>query len=453
MLPAEHAEELRRALVALEDVVAVRLEERSAYAIRAADPRQAGQALLARPLGHPARDEGIPGLGVYAGAGPLATLVRQCSLSPAEALTVVAAVAAEIDEKFAVYYGLLGDRAGVGHLTGEVVRTLVARTFVGRLAARHLLGPDGRLRGMRMIELDADDAGALAGRVRPHRDLVALLTGGARPEPEQSSGFPATRLRTAHTMSDLVVPAGVRRQLGTLLDRIRYAGRVLDDWGLGHSHDGVRGTLVLFHGPPGTGKSMAAAVVARTAGLAAYRVDLAGLVSKYIGETEKNLARVFDWAEEEDCVLVFDEADAIFGRRTEVSDARDRYANQEVSYLLQRVERHRGVVILTTNLLGNLDAAFARRIDLQVEFPAPGVAERLALWRSVPPAALPVADGVDFAGLAERYALTGAEIRDAVVHAAFLAAADGQMVTSGYLVNGIHAAFAKNGRTPPGAGG
>ncbi|WP_326642234.1 ATP-binding protein [Streptosporangium sp. NBC_01755] len=448
MLSAEHAEELRRALVALEAVVALRLEERCAYAIRTSDPRQAGQALLGRPLGLPGT-EGIPGTGAYAGDGPLATLVRQCPLSAAEALTVVAAVAPEIDEKFAVYYSLLSDRPGVAHLTGEVVRTLTARTFPGRLAASELLGPHGRLRGMRLIEMDAVDAGPLVGQVRPHRDLVALLTGGTRAEPELSAGFPATRLQTAHTMADLIVSAEARRQLTAALDRIRHAGRVLDDWGFARRHDGVRGTLILFHGPPGTGKSMAAAVLARTAGRPAYRVDLAALVSKYIGETEKNLAGVFDRAEEEDCILVFDEADAVFGRRTEVSDARDRYANQEVSYLLQRVERHRGVVILTTNLLGNLDSAFARRIDLQVEFPAPGVAERLALWRAVLPAALPVADGVDFAGLAERYALTGAEIRDAALDAAYLAAANGQVVTAGYLVSGIRAAFAKSGRTPP----
>ncbi|MFI9550359.1 ATP-binding protein [Nonomuraea endophytica] len=475
MLPAKHADELRRALEALEAVVALRLAERCSYAIRTTDPRQAGQALLSRPLGHPGKDgipgregdghpgahdegisgvdgEGIPGLDAYGDDGPLAVLVRRCSLSPAEALTLAAAVAPEFDEKFAVYYGLLGDRPGVTQLTGEVVRTLTARTFAGRLAARELLGPHGRLRGMRLIELDADDAGTLAGRVRPHPGLVALLTGQARAEPEQSAGFPAARLHTTHTMADLIVPAEARRQLAAVLDRIRHAERVLDEWGFARRHDGVRGTLALFHGPPGTGKSMAAAVIARAAGRTAYRVDLAALVSKYIGETEKNLAGVFDRAEEEDCILVFDEADAIFGRRTEVSDARDRYANQEVSYLLQRVERHRGVVILTTNLLGNLDRAFARRIDLQVEFPAPGIAERLALWRNVLPPALPVADGVDFAALAERYPLTGAEIRDAVLDAAYLAAADGQVVTAGYLVSGIHAAFAKNGRTPPRAG-
>ncbi|MFF0204620.1 ATP-binding protein [Streptomyces sp. NPDC005017] len=446
--------ELQRALTTLEAVIGLRLEERRAFAAHGAagtDPERVMAALMARPLGLEG-SEGLPGITAYAGDGPLSRVVKDCALDPAEALTLVAAVAPEIDEKFSVYYGLLTDRPGVAHLTGEVVRNLCGRTFAGRLAARDLLSTHGRLRGARLLDLAPDDGAALAGRVTPHRSLVAFLTGGSvggGPLPD----LPVDRMDTAHTLDDIVVPGQVRRQLGAVLERVRHKHTVLEEWGFAREHDGVRGTLVLFHGPPGTGKSMTAAVLGRTVGVPAYRVDVSALVSKYIGETEKNLARLFDWAEEEECFLVFDEADAVFGRRTEVSDARDRYANQEVSYLLQRVERHPGVVILTTNLLGNLDDAFTRRIDLRVEFPVPGVAERLAIWRGVLPAAVPVAPDVDLTGLAERYPLTGAEIRDAAVAAAYAAAANGRTVTAEHLTSGVLTAFAKSGRTPPSVSG
>ena len=172
-------------------------------------------------------------------------------------------------------------------------------------------------------------------------------------------------------------------------------------------------------------------------------------MSKYIGETEKALARVFDRAAREGCMLVFDEADAVFGRRTEVSDSHDRYANQEVSYLLSRIEAHPGVVVLTTNLLANIDEAFQRRIHVMVEFPEPGPGERARLWRSVLPRELPVARTVDLDALAQRYALSGAQIRDASLDAAYLAAADGRVVTQEYLVSGIHRQFEKAGTDGP----
>jgi SpoVK/Ycf46/Vps4 family AAA+-type ATPase len=169
-------------------------------------------------------------------------------------------------------------------------------------------------------------------------------------------------------------------------------------------------------------------------------------VSKYIGETEKNLSRVFQRAEAQDWVLFFDEADALFGRRAEVHDARDRYANQEVSYLLQRLETFSGISILATNIHQHLDEAFRRRLHAEVAFQEPGVAERLTLWRSVLPPALPVDPGLGLEQLAEQYPLTGAEIRNAVFHAAFLAAADGGVVGQDHLLAGIRVEYEKNGR-------
>jgi len=437
VLSGAHAAELRRALEALERVVAARLEERRSYAVHDPDPRRAAEALLQRPLGYDG-GEGLPAPDAFAGTGPLARIVDACGLSVAEALVVTAAVAPEVDAKFAVYYRLLADRPADG-LTREAVTALVARTFGGRLAAAALLPG---LVAARLLDVDGE-------RVTPAPDLVAAVTGA--PPPGEAAGFPAKRLSTVHTLDDVVVPADVRRALLGIVDRVTHGPRVLDEWGFAERHDDVRGTLVLFHGPPGTGKSMTAAVLARTAGLVAYQVDLSALVSKWIGETEKNLARVFDRAAAEGWLLVFDEADAVFGKRTEVSDARDRYANQEVSYLLQRIEAHPGVVVLTTNLLANIDDAFARRVDLRVEFPVPTRADRERLWSTVWPTALPVDASLDLAAFADRYAMTGAEIRDAALDAAYAAAADGGVVTAEHVEEGVRGVYARGSRSLPGA--
>lgn len=447
MLNASHAAELHRAFTALETVIGLRLEERRSTAVHAADAHTRARALASRPLGLDGTD-GVPHLGVYAGGGPLAQVMHRCELGPAEALTVTAALAPEVDEKFAALYALLSDRPATHGLTGEVVRTLVARTFAGRLVTADLLAPDRILRAGRLVHLDRSPDAAMAGRVTPDPELVAFVLGRSHDLPAASSDFPASPLTTVHRFADLVVTSTLRATLQQVLDRVRHAPRVLEEWGFARHHDGVRGTLALFHGPSGTGKSMAAAVLAREAGLPAFRIDLSALVSKYIGETEKNLARVFDRAEAGGWLLFFDEADAVFGKRTDVSDARDRYANQEVSYLLQRIEDHPGMVILATNLKGNLDDAFQRRIDLEVEFTAPGPTERTTLWHTVLPDDLPTGD-LDLETVADRYPLTGAEIRDAALDAAYLAAADGQVVTHHLLEVAIRGQFAKQHRPVP----
>ena len=437
-LTARHADELRRVLEGLRTVIEVRLEERRV-------PESAAPSR--RPLALDGA-AGIPPLSTYAGEGPLADLVRSCDLTAAEALILVAAVAPETDEAFGISLARLSDRPGTTGVTGEVARTLVARTFEGRLAAADLLGPDRALRALGLVRLEPSADGALAGRLVPDRDMVAWVLGRRRVSPEEAGEFDVTPLRTVHGFDDIVVTDHVRERLRAVLARILHQRQVVEGWGFGRHHDNVGGVVVLFHGPPGTGKTMSAAVLAKEAGLPAYSVDLSSLVSKFIGETEKNLARLFERAERERCVLVFDEADALFGRRTEVQDAHDRYANQEVGYLLQRIERHHGVVILATNLLANIDEAFQRRIDVEVEFSEPTVTERLGLWTRVLPPPLPVAP-IDFRGLAERYELTGAQIRNAAVEAAYLAAADGGVVTERHLVSGVRAQYARAGRMLP----
>lgn len=426
-------EELRAAVESLEAVIAVRLEE-----------RRGGPTARRLGLDGP---EGIPPVTRYRGTGPLAEVIATGGLTAAEALVLVAAVAPQVDEKFDALYGRLTDRPDVRGLTGEVARTLVARTFPGRLAATALLSSSAPLVASGLVSLDPP--GDLSGRLTPDPTLVRWLLGLPPGTPSVSADFPARLLSTVHTLDDVVLPGAARRRIGELTDRIEHQELVVQTWGYGRHHDNTGGLIALFHGPPGTGKTMTAAALSRSVGLPAYMVDLSALVSKYIGETEKSLAKVFDRAVRERCILVFDEADAVFGKRTEVSDSHDRYANQEVSYLLSRVEQHPGVVILTTNLLANIDEAFQRRIHVMVEFPEPGPSERTRLWRSVLPDELPLDDAVDLDGLAQRFPLSGAQIRDAGLEAAYLAAADGRVVTQEYLLAGVQRQFEKAGRTAP----
>ena len=426
--------ELRRALEMLDAVIQVRIEERRGH------PSQ-------RPLGIDSADEGIPGLERYDGVGPLAAAIGMAGLTAPEALILVAAVAPLIDERFDAAFASLTDRQDVHGLTGEVARTLVARSFGARLDAAALLGPRGALRASGLLTLDPPDS--LAGRLIPEPAFAAWVLGLPAEPARPSSDFPARQLATVHTMADVVLAPRTRARLQELQDRIRLRNRVVNEWGFGLHHDNTSGLVALFHGPPGTGKTMTAGALAAAAGLPAYVIDLSALVSKYIGETEKALANVFDRAAREQCVLVFDEADAIFGKRTEVSDSHDRYANQEVSYLLTRVESHPGVVILTSNLAGNIDEAFRRRIHVTVEFSPPGATEREAIWAAALPPALPIDGSLDLHGLAERFAITGAQIRDAIVDAAYGAAAGNGAVTHELLVSAVRRQYDKAGRTVP----
>jgi hypothetical protein len=365
MLDPVHAEELSRAFNALAAVVAIRIEERRAGPLERTKPDVV--------------DDGVPPLDAFRGSGPLGAIVEGCSLSAAEALILLASLAPEIDESVRRWYVELGGRPDSSGLTGELARRIVSRTFAGRLAAVDLLDQEAPLRRLGLLRLEPSPDGLLAGRLVPDPDLVAWVLGRRPPRPEETADQSVLPLRTVYTLDDIVVPAHVRERLEAVVARIRNRSQVVDGWGFGRSHDNAAGVVVLFHGPPGTGKSMSAAVIARTVGLPAFAVDLSSLVSKYIGETQKALARVFERAERDGSILVFDEADALFGARTGIQDAHDRYANQDVGYLLQRIERHRGVVILATNLLANIDDAFQRRIDISVEFPEPSVAERLRL--------------------------------------------------------------------------
>ena len=237
----------------------------------------------------------------------------------------------------------------------------------------------------------------------------------------------ARRIEVSAGWDDLIVPEPQQQMLRAIAAQLRHRATVHTDWGFAGQSERGLALAVLFAGSSGTGKTMAAEALARTMRLDLYRVDLSAVVSKYIGETEKNLRRVFDAAEESGAVLLFDEADALFGKRTEVRDSHDRHANVEVSYLLQRVEAYRGLAILTTNMKEALDTAFLRRLRFVVTFPFPDPVARARIWARMFPQATPTS-GLDMARLAQ-LAISGGQIRSIALNAAFLAADAGRAVT------------------------
>lgn len=312
----------------------------------------------------------------------------------------------------------------------------------GVLASRHTVEPS--------IAAEAASDARAAGDVHgaaPSADGVSRSL-QARARLALSSGVKL--IRPIATWQQLVLPSDRMQQLHEALGRLRQQSRVLDEWGFLENRPGARGVRMLFAGPPGTGKTLAAEVLAHEIAAHLLIVDISRVVSKWIGETEKNLAEVFDAAERAQAVLLFDEADALFGKRTEVSDAHDRYANLETAYLLARLERFEGLAILSTNLRQNIDAAFIRRLEFVVEFDEPGPDERLELWRCHLPGRAPVGEDVDLARLAALYPVVGGLIRNAAVAAAFRAAAEGTDISLDHFVSAVRREYQKSGRPFPG---
>ena len=288
-------------------------------------------------------------------------------------------------------------------------------------------------------------AASLAARHRGSPLEVADIHAGARLQNAAGLQRLARRIEPVAGWSDLVVTAQVSAALHEVTARVRHRTLVLDRWQLRRGGGRGDGLTALFSGPSGTGKTLAAEVIARELGVDLHTVDLATVVDKYIGETEKNLDRIFDEAEQVNTVLFFDEADALFGKRSEVRDARDRYANVEVAYLLQRMERFDGLAILATNLRLNIDDAFARRLDVAVDFAKPKAAERLRLWVHLVGRHLPLDDSVDLPFLAESFDIAGGSIRNVVVTAAYLAAEAGRDATMTDFVRGVAREYNKLG--------
>lgn len=310
------------------------------------------------------------------------------------------------------------------------------------LAARYTLEPEVAARV-------ADDVRAAAGLAEraPGLDDVAEAVRG-RVGVTLSAGVELRRPRAG--WDALVLSEDRLAQLEEAVARLEQQVRVLDSWGFLPGRAGARGVRLLLSGPSGTGKTLSAEVIATALGVDLLVVDISRVVSKWIGETEKNLARVFEAAEGAQAVLLFDEADALFGKRTEVSDAHDRYANLETAYLLSRLERFEGMAILSTNLRQNIDQAFLRRLEFIVDYEEPGVVERGSIWRCHVPEAAPLAEDVDLRELAELYPVVGGLIRNAAVAAGFLAAGERGPIHQHHFLRALRREYDKAGRAFPG---
>jgi AAA+ superfamily predicted ATPase len=254
----------------------------------------------------------------------------------------------------------------------------------------------------------------------------------------------AQRLEPKATWRDIVLPEDQINLIRQIADQVRQRGVVYEEWGFRQKLNRGLGIMALFTGESGTGKTMAAEVIANELSLNLYRIDLSGVVSKYIGETEKNLRRLFDAAEDGGAILFFDEADALFGKRSQVKDSHDRYANIEINYLLQRMEAYQGLAILSTNRRSNLDDAFVRRLRFIVNFPFPEEVDRQRIWRRIFPEQLPT-ESLDYQRLAD-FKLTGGSINNIALNAAFLAARDGSPVMMSHILWATRAEFLKMDR-------
>jgi ATP-dependent 26S proteasome regulatory subunit len=272
------------------------------------------------------------------------------------------------------------------------------------------------------------------------------LIRGCYGQSNQRLGSLARKLRLQRSWADLTLPRNAIDQLQEICAHVRHRRRVCEDWGFDGRIASSTGMCALFYGASGAGKTMAVEIVARELELEVYKIDLSTVVSKYIGETEKNLSRIFEEAESSNAILFFDEADALFGKRSEVKDAHDRYANIEVNYLLQRIEEFEGLVILASNLRKHIDEGFFRRMKFAVEFPMPDEAHRYRIWHQHFPAAAPIGADVDIGFLASRFPLAGGNIRNIVLNAAFLAASNGGEIRMEHLIRATRREYDKTGR-------
>jgi SpoVK/Ycf46/Vps4 family AAA+-type ATPase len=272
------------------------------------------------------------------------------------------------------------------------------------------------------------------------------LYNGCRAQSNQKLSALAKRIKPKYSWDDLILPKEKKEQLKEVKNYIKNKGVVYHDWGFDDKLSLGKGLNILFSGASGTGKTMAAEVIASELKLDLYKIDLSMVVSKYIGETEKNLNRIFKEAEQSNAILFFDEADALFGKRSEVRDSHDRYANIEISYLLQKMEENEGIVIMATNLSQNIDDAFMRRMHFTVEFPFPEEEYRYKIWRSLFPKEAPIAKDIEFEFLGKKFKLAGGNIKNIIVNAAFLAAEDSSVITMEHVIKAAKREFQKIGK-------
>ena len=353
------------------------------------------------------------------------------------------------DRGFTEFGGAKGNNHGGFLPTGETALFLLAGNDLDtRLDFSYLFENQHFFFQHQILKLEkvADFEPTLSGVLSVAKEFVGYLTTGISSKPQFSREFPAKLIETEMTWDDLVLPQQTLDRVIEIKDWIEYGAALLGDWGM--SKKIKPGYKSLFHGPSGTGKTLTACLLGKYCGLDVYRIDLSMVVSKYIGETEKNLSGIFDQAENKNWILFFDEADALFGKRTNVSDAHDKYANQEVSYLLQRLEEFNGVVILASNMKSNMDDAFTRRFQSIISFPIPPVSERLKLWSKAFSDKVTLEQTIDLQAVASKYELTGGTIMNVVRYASIKSLKRGDsMITKNDLEEGIKREYGKEGRS------
>lgn len=300
--------------------------------------------------------------------------------------------------------------------------------------------------GMEEIKQSLEEARRIAYVRREEGISTTILHEACRRQLEYSLKEWAVLVEKHYGWEDLILPPEQKEVLKEAVDQIRYRQQVYEEWGFSRLRSYGTGLTLLLTGPPGTGKTMAAQVLAGALELELYKIQLPAVVSKYIGETEQNLKHIFQEGKKSQAILFFDEADVLFSKRTEVKDSHDKYSNMEAAYMLQNMEEYTGVVILATNFPQNIDEAFKRRITLSIEFSLPDVQHRLMLWKQSAPEQLPLEADVDFEDLAERFELSGSNIKNIMVNAAFLGASDQESVGRRHIMRALRREFEKSGK-------
>ncbi|NBQ67872.1 MAG: ATP-binding protein [Nitrosomonadaceae bacterium] len=393
-----------------------------------------------------------------------AQLVRECAMGFDERLVIILALLPHIqphvldtfllsNQETARGFTEFGGWKGKGHsgflpTCETAVFILAGDDLAKRFDVMRLFQPDHYLSKQQIIRVEHIASGEpfLSAMLMMSVEYLNRLTLGHHDKPDYGIHFPAKLISTSLTWDDLVLDPEVMDEIDNINTWLRHSHTILQQWNLGRNIK--PGYRALFYGPPGTGKTLTATLIGSSIGVDVYRIDLSMVVSKYIGETEKNLANVFDQAVNKNWILFFDEADALFGKRTQTSSSNDRYANQEVSYLLQRVEDYPGVVILATNLKTNIDEAFARRFQTSVHFAMPDPDQRLRLWQGMFASSRLLAADADLAKLAESYELSGGAITNAVRYAAIQAIRmKRDVIIQDDLIKGVIKELLKEGRT------
>ncbi|MES2004845.1 MAG: ATP-binding protein [Bacteroidota bacterium] len=355
---------------------------------------------------------------------------------------------ANYDRGFTEFGGVKGQNHSGFIPTGETVAFILsANSLEKRFGILEIFSEDHYFGKYKILKLAAtqNDEPFLSGILSISVEYLNYFTSGTSQKPDYNINFPAKRITTQLDWEDLVLDHGTMDEVLETRDWIEYGDILLNDWGM--SKKIKPGFRTLFYGPPGTGKTLTATLLGKSAGLDVYRIDLSMVVSKFIGETEKNLANIFDQAQNKNWILFFDEADALFGKRTQTSSSNDRHANQEVSYLLQRIEDFPGIVILATNLKANLDDAFTRRFQSMIYFAIPDPEHRRILWQQAFSDKSVLEDKVDLKEIAEKYELAGGAIINVTRYCSIMALKrNSNMILQKDILAGIRKEFGKEGK-------